>query len=107
MRAHAREALVAAGETQGDVFVVFALQHLAAVAALKPGEDRARAARLLGFADGRLNALEAQREYTEQQEYDRMLLAMRDAFAPDELTKLMDEGRSWSEARAISEAMLI
>ncbi len=106
-RAHAREALVAAGETQGDVFVVFALQHLAAVAALKPGEDRARAARLLGFADGRLNALEAQREYTELQEYDRMLLAMHDAFAPDELTKLMDEGRGWSEARAISEAMLI
>ena len=84
-RAHAREALVAATETQGDVFAAFALQHLAAVAALQPNEDRTRAARLLGYADGRLSALEAQREYTEQQEYDRMLAALHDAFEQDEV----------------------
>jgi len=43
-----------------------------------------RAARLLGYADARLNELESSREFTEQQENENMLAALRTAFGADE-----------------------
>ncbi|MEO6913849.1 MAG: hypothetical protein ABI182_07510, partial [Candidatus Baltobacteraceae bacterium] len=92
----------------------FALQHLAATAALRPHEDeasaaddRSRAARLLGYIDTRLTAVEASREYTEQQEYDKTLAGLRAAFGVDDLAKLMSEGRDWSEERAVAESLAI
>ena len=113
-RTHAREALVAADEAQGDVFVVFALQHLAAVAALQMHEDSSReyedrtsAARLLGYVDGRLSALEAHREYTEQHEYDEVIVALRNVLGESSLMNLMREGHSWNEKQAVAVAMRI
>jgi predicted ATPase/class 3 adenylate cyclase/tetratricopeptide (TPR) repeat protein len=113
-RLHAREALEVAREVQDSVSVAFALQHLAATAALRTyaddesaARDRARAANLLGHVDTRLTALETVREYTEQQEHDRTLAALRDALGADDLAKLMNEGRTWSEEKAIAEALLV
>jgi predicted ATPase/class 3 adenylate cyclase len=113
-RSSAREGLAAARDAQFAVLVALTLQHLAAVAALRPTQDAVRArddctraARLLGYADARLTALEALREYTEQQEYDKLLPALRDALGADECAKLMNEGSTWSEDQAVAEAMLI
>jgi predicted ATPase/class 3 adenylate cyclase len=107
-RTSAREGLAAARETQVAVYVAFALQHLAAVGAMRSNtetpsrEEHTRAARVLGYVDARLAALEALREYTEQQEYDTMLPALRDALGADECAKLMAEGSTWSEDQAVA-----
>jgi tetratricopeptide (TPR) repeat protein len=112
-RVSAREALAAARDAQTAVLLAFTLQHLAAVGALRPSadahvcEDRRRAARIVGYVDARLGSLEALREYTEQQEYDAMLPALRDALGEDELAKLIAEGSGWSEDQAVAQAMLI
>ncbi|MGZ6146143.1 MAG: ATP-binding protein [Vulcanimicrobiaceae bacterium] len=113
-RSYAREALTLSCDVQFEVILAFTLQHFAATVALQPAEDaghvpydRARAARLLGYVDTRLTALDAVREYTEQQEYDKMLPALRDAFGADEIAKLMEEGGTWSEDQAFAEAMRI
>ncbi|MFN2459526.1 MAG: tetratricopeptide repeat protein [Candidatus Velthaea sp.] len=104
-RAHGREALTVARELQLAVLVASALQHVAAVAALQPAGDGAeRAAQLLGYVDARLAELGAAREYTEQQEYDRMCAALRTACGEAELERLVAGGRGWSETEALFEA---
>jgi predicted ATPase/class 3 adenylate cyclase len=111
-RTLAREAVALARDLQVHVLFTLSLQHLAAVAALQIDQergrgDRVRAARLLGYVDTRLTALEALREHAEQQECDKMLAALRNALEEGELAKLMDEGRDWSEDQAVAEAMLV
>jgi predicted ATPase/DNA-binding XRE family transcriptional regulator len=112
-RAAARDAVTAARDTQSPELVACALQHLAAIAVLRESadevitEDHSRAARILGYVDGCLAAVEILREYTEQQEYDAMVPVLRDALGADQLVRLMDEGGSWSEDQAVAEAMLI
>ncbi len=109
-RAHAREALELARDEQADAEVTIALQHLAAVAALgAPGDQEAqeRAARLLGFADASFDALDYTREYTEQQEYERVRTALHHALGDARLAELAQEGQSWTEERAVSEALEI
>ncbi len=113
-RAHAREALALAREVQVDVSVAFALQHLAAIAALQQSgdadaqvEDRRRAAWLMGFVDARLLALETAREYTEQQEYDRVMRRLRQNFDEAVLRELCEEGRRWTQDRAVAAALLV
>ncbi|HYL26460.1 MAG TPA: NB-ARC domain-containing protein, partial [Candidatus Nitrosotalea sp.] len=75
-REAAREALGMARRLHYETAIAWAIQHLAAVAALRRNEDpaaaaadRSRAARLFGYVDSRLAAFEAFREYTEQREY--------------------------------------
>jgi tetratricopeptide (TPR) repeat protein len=109
----ARDAILAARDAQFFVSLTWTLQHLAAIAALRSGadvpviEDRRRAARILGYVEARLSAVEAVRQYTERQEYDVMLPALREALAEDELTKLLIEGATWSVDQAVAEATLI
>lgn len=110
----ALDALTLGRDLQAGVAAAFALQHLAAVALLRPVEDgnaardaSTRAARLLGYVNAQLTALEAFREYTEQQEYDKMMTALRGAFGDAVLANLMAEGGAWSEDQAVAEAMLI
>jgi predicted ATPase/class 3 adenylate cyclase len=106
-RESAREAITVSRDAQAYVWMAFALQHLAAVAALAPGDGdaRARAARLMGYVDARIVALEAARE-TEQQEYDRVLPVLRETLGDETLARLMQEGSAWNEDRAVAEAML-
>jgi hypothetical protein len=112
-RLAARDAVTTGRDMQLSISLAFAMQHLAAIAALRPGadaliiEDRRRGSRILGYVDARVAALEAVREYTEQQEYDAMLPALRDALGESELSKLMAEGSNWGENQAIAEALLI
>ena len=68
------------------------MQHLAAVAVLRPNEaasdsanDRARGAQLLGFVDERLSEMEFVRQYTEQQEYDKIINALNLALGQERL----------------------
>ena len=112
-RVAAREAVNAANDAEFSVGVVWSLQHLAAIAALRPSartqvvEDRRRAGHILGYVDSRLATLEALRECTEQQEYDAIIPALCDELGGNELSMCMTEGASWSEDRAVAEAMLI
>ena len=110
----AREALTAAKETGGDVFVGFSLQHVAAIAALRPARDRdaahgdaVRAARLLGYTEARLKELGAALEFTERKERDAVLGALERLVGPSAANALIEEGRAWDEERALAEALLV
>jgi predicted ATPase/DNA-binding XRE family transcriptional regulator len=110
-RVYATQALVAAREVKLTVLTACALQHLVAVTALQNFHGRRhsqdsheRAAMLLGFVDARLAALEVQREYTERQEYDRTVLALRDVLG-NRLDGLMALGAEWTEDGAVAVAL--
>lgn len=106
-RISAREAVTATRDAQYTVGLMYALQHLAAIGALRPAADAHRSARLLGYVNARLAEFEALREYTEQREYDEAMPALRATLGPNELSKLTSEGGAWSEDRAVAEAMRI
>ncbi|MBV9333209.1 MAG: helix-turn-helix domain-containing protein [Candidatus Eremiobacteraeota bacterium] len=110
-RAYGAEALAVLREVKQTVLTAYALQHLAAVSALRPdcrqpdGEaDAKKAAMLLGFVDAWLASLQAQREYTERQEYQRVVEALRGVFG-ERLPALMALGAKWDEEVAISTAL--
>ncbi len=110
-RIHATQALAAARDVRATVLTAFILQHLAAIGALQrawgrqTNSDREeRAAMLLGFVDARLHSLGARREYTERQEYDRVLSALRERFE-ERLASLMTVGADWGEERAVAAAL--
>ncbi|HEY1655217.1 MAG TPA: hypothetical protein VGF86_08905 [Candidatus Tumulicola sp.] len=60
---------------------------------------------LLGFVDARLGALEACREHTERQEYERMKAALHRALSEGKLRDLMDQGAAWDEDGAVAVAL--
>ena len=104
----AREAAALAYATEEPVAFAWALQHRAAVAALRPvAPDHAYdqhvcAARLLGASDARLAAAGAPRQFTEQQEYDRALGALRDLLAPSELADQLVLGAALTDEQALA-----
>jgi predicted ATPase/transcriptional regulator with XRE-family HTH domain len=110
-RAYGREALAAVREVKRTVLTAYVLQHLAAVGALQPlsahgnGDAvRKRAAMLLGFVDAWLTKLEAPREYTERQEYERVVTSLRAAMG-DRFESAMAHGAGWTEAAAVATAL--
>jgi non-specific serine/threonine protein kinase len=112
-RAHATDGLIAARAVKATALTAYVLQHIAAIAALRPYANerheikaRERAAMLLGFVNARLATLEAPRDYTEQQEHDRIVAALRNALGErhDELTAL---GGAWTEDGAVAVALEI
>jgi predicted ATPase/class 3 adenylate cyclase len=113
-RISAQDGLAAARNAHWGAGVAWGLQHLSGAAALRVADDeepsrgaRLRAARILGYVDAHLNGLEALRQYTEQQEYDKIVTALRDALGEDHLAKLMAEGTIWTEDRAVAEGLAI
>lgn len=106
-RAHAARALVPAREVKATVLTACILQHLAAVAILQhaaEGNESAAdelAAMLFGFVDARLLSLGARREYTERQEYERILAALQRRFG-ERLSDLMAAGAEWTEEGAVA-----
>ncbi len=105
------ESLAMASAIEADIYVGIALQHLAAIAALRGDQDAARriesrrcGARLLGYVEIRLAALKLHRGHTEQQEYDAMLAALQREFDAGEFARLREEGSRWNDERAIAEA---
>ncbi len=108
----AREALQFGYLAQGATTLVWALQHLAMVAALQrvDGEDRdekARAARLLGFTGARLASLGAHGDFSEQQERERLQRVLADTLPPATLAVNVSAGAAMTQAQAIEEAMAI
>ena len=110
---HAREALALAHERGMTSAAVWAIQHLAAIAALRPVsntalaiEQRRRAARLAGFVEARIADEGLQRDFTERREHEQILAAVREALG-SEADALVKEGRTWAEARAFDESLLV
>ena len=108
---HAAEALSVAREIRSTVLTAYVLQHFAAVGALQPyperrreRSNRERAAMLLGFVNARLAELKAGREYTEQQEYARIVAALRDDLG-EKLDSVMALGAEWTEDGAVAVAL--
>lgn len=101
--AHGREALGLAIEAKDALWTTFALQHLAALQALRG--NAARAATLLGFVDRRFAELQHQREHTEQQEYQRAAAALQAKLPEAELRHCIAEGERLTDERAVSEAL--
>jgi predicted ATPase len=109
-RSHASRALAAARDVKATVLTAYILQHFAAVGILRHLSDTKhsdapeRAAMLLGFVDARLRALQARREFTERQEYDRIVGAIRDRFG-ERGSDLVALGAQWNEENAIAVAL--
>jgi predicted ATPase/DNA-binding CsgD family transcriptional regulator len=120
-RAYAREALGRAQQAQDTMSLMVALQHLAAIAVLSANGDGsapvaapfsaaatlARAALLLGFVDAGALGLGVAREYTEQQEYDRVLAALRAAGPADDLAHRLAQGAALTPDEAIEIALSV
>jgi predicted ATPase/DNA-binding XRE family transcriptional regulator len=109
-REKARESVAAGGMARTEINIAFALQHLATIAALqtRPDENEQehlrRAAGVTGFVDSRLEMFGVTREYTEQQEYEQLVRALRQRLGAHVFTEVWQRGRSWSEDEALSEA---
>jgi hypothetical protein len=109
--ARALQALSLSRDMQAPIFILWSLQHLAAVAALRPKADAEtadrdveHAARLMGYVDARVAALDLVRDYTEHQEYERIVGALDEALSAEAFDALIAEGRAWSEDVAVAEA---
>ncbi|MGA8535310.1 MAG: helix-turn-helix domain-containing protein [Candidatus Tumulicola sp.] len=107
----ALQALEVARDVHAPVLTAFVLQHVAAVAALRDGSGAAHPARelergamLFGFVEARLTSLGACRDYTERQECERAVAALRSALG-ERLDELMALGAQWSEERAAAVAL--
>jgi predicted ATPase/transcriptional regulator with XRE-family HTH domain len=105
------EALADARYVQAEPLTVWALQHLAAVLALRPknghesaSRDSSQAARLLGFVDARAALLGLVRDRTEEHEYERLLAALRGASAATSLESYEADGAAWGEDEAVAQA---
>jgi predicted ATPase len=101
----AREGLRAGREVRNEQVIAIAIQHLAVLAAV--GDGARRGAQLLGYVDAQYAALGIQREPTEQWSYDKLMAAMRATLSEDEIATLGAEGVTWSEDRAVEEALKV
>jgi non-specific serine/threonine protein kinase len=112
-RNDAREALVLARKVGVRRPVAWALQHLAALSAVNSiheadhRQNLARSAHLIGFIDDRFCQIASTRQRTEQKEYEEVLVILREAFGEEEAARLMHEGKTWSEDRAVAQALEI
>jgi tetratricopeptide (TPR) repeat protein len=107
----AAEALSLATERGVDFAGLLALQHSAAIAALKDGsqagEPQRLAARILGFVDRQFADAGFRRYFTEQKEYDSATSALCQALGVNDLTNEREAGAAWSMDRAIAAARQI
>jgi predicted ATPase/DNA-binding CsgD family transcriptional regulator len=111
-RAYAREVLaLTEGSPQASAFV-WALQHLAAAAVLS--DDGAvevvpveAIVRLLGYIDACVARTGLTREYTEQQEYERVLRLLRDTVVAEDLELHLAGGRSMTRDQALELALAL
>jgi tetratricopeptide (TPR) repeat protein len=105
-RAASIEVLALAPDTQRLIWRAWAMQHLAAVAILsadRAAPDRGRiadAARIVGYVDARVAVLGTPREYTEQQEYERVRAALCALLDEAETARLLTAGATLNEERA-------
>ncbi len=110
----ARELLAIARERHEDVYVSLALQHLGAIAALRPhagapraAEARRQAARILGFSEARIAAVGSSLWPDDQLVYHQAVAVLGEAMGAATITKLMAEGAAMTEQQAIEEALVV
>jgi len=105
-RRQAMRALSAARDVKATVLTAYILQHMAAIGMLEESANGTldRATMLLGFVDARLAGLEAGREFTEQQEYERMTASLQAALGK-RAAELMALGAEWTEDDAVAVAL--
>jgi predicted ATPase/transcriptional regulator with XRE-family HTH domain len=112
-RTRAREALVLAQATEQYVEVLWALQHLAAATALsnpQSGGTSARleiAARLIGFVDARLAALDTPRQNLRKRDYQHVLTVLRESLGGASLEIVLSTGAALTQDQAIESARLL
>lgn len=104
---HAAEVLSISQETGSEFGILVALQRLAALAVLhrESGDSDPSSqdvARLLGFIDVHLEEIGFVRDYTERQEYDRVLSALDGLVGSTAYSEAMTEGRLWPVERAVA-----
>jgi predicted ATPase/class 3 adenylate cyclase len=99
----ARASLVLCEHLQSAQMTAVAIEHLAIVAAER-GELR-HAARLSGYIDAWYGRESLEREWTEQQGYERLMTALRANLPEEELRRYTTEGMTLSEEDAIAEAI--
>jgi hypothetical protein len=99
----ARKALRTGGEAQATEIVGWGVQHLVVILAR---QNQARlAAQLLGYVNEALRKSEFQRQPTEQWSYEQLMAALRERLSEEQIAKLCAEGATWTEDRAIEEAL--
>jgi non-specific serine/threonine protein kinase len=104
-RDSAREGLRVARQGRAEQQIAVALQHLAVLAGL--GGDARLGAQLLGCVDGQFSELGMQREPTERSGYEKLITTLRETLSADEIAQLGAEGATWSEDRAVEEALKV
>ncbi len=112
-RQYAQEALQTALHLQSEFWVIVLLQHIAATLVLesnaKPAaaatKESELAAHLVGYVDKRMREIDLKREFTEQQEYDRILAVLSGALGVEPLAALMADGATLKEERAVELAV--
>jgi tetratricopeptide (TPR) repeat protein len=107
-----REALGAAQETDRQIWSAWALQHIAAAAVLPVGgtADPVRvrdAALVIGYVDARIATLGCPREYTEQQEYDRVRTALERVLGQHDVERFVTAGAAMSQDAAAAVAVAL
>jgi predicted ATPase/class 3 adenylate cyclase len=95
--------LVLCEQLQSAQMIAVAIEHLAGAAAAR-GHLR-HAARLSGYIDAWYERESLEREWTEQQGYERLVSALRANLAEEELRRYTAEGTTLSEEDAIAEAL--
>jgi tetratricopeptide (TPR) repeat protein len=104
-RACAHESLMLARDAQSWQTAAFDVQHLAMVA-LHKGDAHA-AARLLGWVDARLRAIDEMRQSTEQREYLELTASLQQALSEAQLQAFLAEGALLPDDAAMEEALRI
>jgi predicted ATPase/class 3 adenylate cyclase/tetratricopeptide (TPR) repeat protein len=99
------EALRKSLDLQSSPLIAFAVQHLAAIAAIRG--DCEKAAILLGFATSSLAKTSTPREFTEEQEYDTMLVTLNEKLGEDRVAELLRRGGLLSEEQAAADALSV
>ena len=96
----AHAAIAKALESESMVNAVYAVQHLAAIAAAEGHTQPS--ARLLGYVEAALARLGSNREYGNTYTRDRALEALAQQISPAELQRLESDGAALSDAEAFA-----
>jgi predicted ATPase/class 3 adenylate cyclase len=103
-REFAREAIKDA-RPAGPVTFAESVQHFAAIAA--GCQDWQQSARLLGYCKRAYADLGTHLDFTEQQEYDKLMAVLAENLKPEALKALLAEGATWDDDRVYNEALKV
>jgi tetratricopeptide (TPR) repeat protein len=103
-RESAREAIKDA-RPAGPITYAESIQHFAAIAAGQ--KDWQRSARLLGYCERAYKELDTHLDFTERQEYDKLVALLEQQLSADSLASLRAEGAALSDDQVYDEALKV